>query len=169
MPSMKTSRAMLGMSLRTMTEEVVPIRFYELPRNFKDGDETMDPPCPQSTIKENSDVGRVDGLVEEVEGLDSREAELMDKLENLLTKELRPIRVLMESVTSPQSLPNNCRTYYPLLNLKYASKGDVRNVIANNDRRGCTYKVFFVCNPKEYDGKGGAIVYTRWIEKMESV
>ncbi|GJW15638.1 reverse transcriptase domain-containing protein [Tanacetum coccineum] len=25
------------------------------------------------------------------------------------------------------------------------------------------------CNPKEYDGKGGAIVYTRWIEKMESV
>ncbi|GJV62263.1 putative reverse transcriptase domain-containing protein [Tanacetum coccineum] len=25
------------------------------------------------------------------------------------------------------------------------------------------------CNPKDYDGKGGAIVYTRWIEKMESV
>ncbi|GJX23249.1 putative reverse transcriptase domain-containing protein [Tanacetum coccineum] len=25
------------------------------------------------------------------------------------------------------------------------------------------------CNPKEYDGKGGAVVYTRWIEKMESV
>ncbi|GKE02762.1 putative reverse transcriptase domain-containing protein [Tanacetum coccineum] len=24
-------------------------------------------------------------------------------------------------------------------------------------------------NPKEYDGKGGALVYTRWIEKMESV
>ncbi|GKC58532.1 hypothetical protein Tco_1086130 [Tanacetum coccineum] len=38
-----------------------------------------------------------------------------------------------------------------------------------NDRRGCTYKEFLACNPKEYDGKGGAIVYTRWIEKMESV
>nr|GFB72918.1 reverse transcriptase domain-containing protein [Tanacetum cinerariifolium] len=25
------------------------------------------------------------------------------------------------------------------------------------------------CNPKDYDGKGSAIVYTRWIEKMESV
>ncbi|GJW05553.1 hypothetical protein Tco_1564409 [Tanacetum coccineum] len=48
-------------------------------------------------------------------------------------------------------------------------QGDVRNVIANNDRRGCTYKEFLACNPKEYDGKGGAIVYTRWIEKMESV
>ncbi|GJU54467.1 reverse transcriptase domain-containing protein, partial [Tanacetum coccineum] len=48
-------------------------------------------------------------------------------------------------------------------------RGDVRNVIENNDRRGCTYKEFFADNPKEYDGKGGAIVYTRWIEKMESV
>nr|GEU57300.1 putative reverse transcriptase domain-containing protein [Tanacetum cinerariifolium] len=35
--------------------------------------------------------------------------------------------------------------------------------------RGCTYKEFLACNPKEYGGKGGAIVYTHWIEKMESV
>ncbi|GKE24801.1 reverse transcriptase domain-containing protein, partial [Tanacetum coccineum] len=48
-------------------------------------------------------------------------------------------------------------------------QGDVRNVIVNNNRRGCTYKEFLSCNPKEYDGKRGAIVYTRWIEKMESV
>nr|GEX20868.1 ribonuclease H-like domain-containing protein [Tanacetum cinerariifolium] len=34
---------------------------------------------------------------------------------------------------------------------------------------GCTYKEFLACNPKEYDGKRGAIVYTRWIEKIESV
>ncbi|GJR22647.1 putative reverse transcriptase domain-containing protein [Tanacetum coccineum] len=33
-------------------------------------------------------------------------------------------------------------------------QGDVRNVIMNNDRRGCTYKEFLACNPKEYDGKG---------------
>ncbi|GKC58918.1 hypothetical protein Tco_1086516 [Tanacetum coccineum] len=39
--------------------------------------------------------------------------------------------------------------------------GDVRNFTKNNDRRGCTYKEFLACNPKEYDGKGGAIVYTR--------
>ncbi|GJZ41065.1 hypothetical protein Tco_0587951 [Tanacetum coccineum] len=48
-------------------------------------------------------------------------------------------------------------------------QGDVRNVIMNNDSRGCMYKEFLACNPKEYDGNGGAIVYTRWIEKMESV
>ncbi|GJX47385.1 putative reverse transcriptase domain-containing protein [Tanacetum coccineum] len=35
--------------------------------------------------------------------------------------------------------------------------------------RGCSYKEFLACNPKEYDRKGGAIVYTRWIEKMELV
>nr|GEV90064.1 reverse transcriptase domain-containing protein [Tanacetum cinerariifolium] len=49
-------------------------------------------------------------------------------------------------------------------------KGDVVNDNIQGDlSRGCTYKEFLACNPKEYDGKGGAIVYTRWIEKMESV
>ncbi|GKB27298.1 putative reverse transcriptase domain-containing protein [Tanacetum coccineum] len=38
-----------------------------------------------------------------------------------------------------------------------------------NDRRGYTYKEFLACNPKEYDGKGGAIVYTRWIKNMKSI
>nr|GEX46114.1 putative reverse transcriptase domain-containing protein [Tanacetum cinerariifolium] len=34
---------------------------------------------------------------------------------------------------------------------------------------GCSYKEFLACIPKEYDGKVGAVVLTRWIEKMESV
>ncbi|GJZ94407.1 hypothetical protein Tco_0666610 [Tanacetum coccineum] len=36
-------------------------------------------------------------------------------------------------------------------------------------RTSCSYKEFIACNPKEYDGKGGVVVLTRWIEKMESV
>ncbi|GKC13725.1 putative reverse transcriptase domain-containing protein, partial [Tanacetum coccineum] len=32
---------------------------------------------------------------------------------------------------------------------------NVRNVIANGNRVGCSYKEFLACNPKEYDGKGG--------------
>ncbi|GKE45046.1 putative reverse transcriptase domain-containing protein, partial [Tanacetum coccineum] len=28
---------------------------------------------------------------------------------------------------------------------------------------------FLACNPKEYDGKEGAVVLTRWIEKMENI
>ncbi|GJR74063.1 hypothetical protein Tco_0086428, partial [Tanacetum coccineum] len=56
-------------------------------------------------------------------------------------------------------------------------QGNVRNqngdAVNDNIRgdvsRGWTYKEFLACNPKEYDGKGGAIVYKRWIEKMDSV
>nr|GEU72540.1 hypothetical protein [Tanacetum cinerariifolium] len=46
---------------------------------------------------------------------------------------------------------------------------NIRNVLVNGNRVGCSYKKFLACNPKEYDGKGGAVVLTRWIEKMESV
>ncbi|GKB23239.1 putative reverse transcriptase domain-containing protein, partial [Tanacetum coccineum] len=48
-------------------------------------------------------------------------------------------------------------------------QGEFRSVNMSNRRNGCSYKEFMACNPKDYDGKGGAIVYTRWIEKMESV
>ncbi|GKA13662.1 reverse transcriptase domain-containing protein [Tanacetum coccineum] len=46
---------------------------------------------------------------------------------------------------------------------------NVRNVIVNGNWVGCSYKEFLACNPKEYDGKGGVVVLTRWIEKMENV
>ncbi|GJS32993.1 hypothetical protein Tco_0531375 [Tanacetum coccineum] len=39
----------------------------------------------------------------------------------------------------------------------------------NGNRVGCLYKEFLACSPKEYDGKGGVVVHTRWIKKMESV
>ncbi|GJY96238.1 putative reverse transcriptase domain-containing protein [Tanacetum coccineum] len=53
--------------------------------------------------------------------------------------------------------------------IKVNIQGNVGNVIENNDRMGCTYKEFLACNPKEYDGREGALVYTCWIEKIESV
>ncbi|GKB71536.1 putative reverse transcriptase domain-containing protein [Tanacetum coccineum] len=34
---------------------------------------------------------------------------------------------------------------------------------------GCTYKGFVVCAPRDFDGTGGAVALTRWIEKMEYV
>ncbi|GJT99540.1 putative reverse transcriptase domain-containing protein [Tanacetum coccineum] len=39
----------------------------------------------------------------------------------------------------------------------------------NGGNNGCSYKTFLACNPRAYDGKGGAIALTRWIEKIESV
>ncbi|GJT45255.1 putative reverse transcriptase domain-containing protein [Tanacetum coccineum] len=49
------------------------------------------------------------------------------------------------------------------------STGVVRSANIRNGRNGCSYKEFMECNQKDYDGKGGMIVYTRWIEKMESI
>ncbi|GJU78191.1 reverse transcriptase domain-containing protein [Tanacetum coccineum] len=46
---------------------------------------------------------------------------------------------------------------------------NVGNVIVNGNWVGCSYKDLLACNPKEYDGKGGVVVLTRWVEKMESV
>ncbi|GKD08421.1 hypothetical protein Tco_1188106 [Tanacetum coccineum] len=46
---------------------------------------------------------------------------------------------------------------------------NVRSVIVNGNRVGCSYKEFLACNPKEYNGKGGVVVLTRWIEKMKNV
>ncbi|GJR68273.1 putative reverse transcriptase domain-containing protein [Tanacetum coccineum] len=46
---------------------------------------------------------------------------------------------------------------------------NIMNVLVNINRVGCSYKEFLACNPKEYDGKGGAVVLTRWIEKIESI
>ncbi|GKC30730.1 hypothetical protein Tco_1038024 [Tanacetum coccineum] len=39
----------------------------------------------------------------------------------------------------------------------------------NGGNNGCSYKTFLDCNPRDYDGKGGAIALNRWIEKMKYV
>nr|GFA90460.1 hypothetical protein [Tanacetum cinerariifolium] len=46
---------------------------------------------------------------------------------------------------------------------------NVRKVLVNGNRVGCSYKEFLTCNPKEYDGKGGVVVLTLWIKKIENV
>ncbi|GJY93668.1 putative reverse transcriptase domain-containing protein, partial [Tanacetum coccineum] len=54
-------------------------------------------------------------------------------------------------------------------NVEGVNGGNVRNVVVNGNRVGCSYKKFLACNIKEYDGKGGAVVLTLWIKKMEFV
>ncbi|GKD91520.1 hypothetical protein Tco_1367027, partial [Tanacetum coccineum] len=49
-----------------------------------------------------------------------------------------------------------------------ANSGNSRNG-ENGRTNRCSYKTFLACNPRDYDGKGGAVALTRWIEKMESV
>ncbi|GJZ31213.1 reverse transcriptase domain-containing protein [Tanacetum coccineum] len=39
----------------------------------------------------------------------------------------------------------------------------------NGGNDGYSYKTFTSCNPKEFDGKGGTVALTRWIENIKSV
>ncbi|GKE07835.1 reverse transcriptase domain-containing protein [Tanacetum coccineum] len=57
-------------------------------------------------------------------------------------------------------------------NMNNANNGNGGNGGGGNGdggNNGCTFQAFQSCNPKEYDRKGGAIVLTRWIEKMENM
>ncbi|GKA93770.1 putative reverse transcriptase domain-containing protein [Tanacetum coccineum] len=46
---------------------------------------------------------------------------------------------------------------------------DFRNANLVNGRNGCSYKEFVACKQKEFDGKGGAVAYICWVEKIEAV
>ncbi|GJV75999.1 reverse transcriptase domain-containing protein [Tanacetum coccineum] len=54
-------------------------------------------------------------------------------------------------------------------NANNANNGNNGGGNRNDGNNECSFKTFQSCNPKEYDGKGGAIALTRWIEKMENV
>ncbi|GJU03893.1 hypothetical protein Tco_1114231 [Tanacetum coccineum] len=115
--------------------------------------------------------GQVNKMVEKVRGLEikqevvvvakevaevAREVVEMAKRVIKVVEVTKRMEVVVESLTLLLSSLSSCKTYYPPLTI-------------NNGRGGYSYKEFMACNPKDYDGKGGAIVYTRWIEKMESV
>ncbi|GJW26339.1 putative reverse transcriptase domain-containing protein [Tanacetum coccineum] len=54
-------------------------------------------------------------------------------------------------------------------NTNNANNGNNSGGNGNDRNNRCSFKTFQSFNPKEYDGKGGAIALTRWIEKMENV
>ena len=96
-----------------------------------------------------------------------------------MTREWELMRVWVKSLTSPTIIAQQLQNLLPTILAQVGNhannpenvandntQGNVRNVIVDNARRGCTYKEFLACNPKEYDGKGGAVVYTRWIENV---
>nr|GEV54280.1 reverse transcriptase domain-containing protein [Tanacetum cinerariifolium] len=101
--------------------------------------------------------GRVDRLVQEVEELDSKRAELVDEL----VINVSIIRDLVRNQGNIRSQNDNA-----------ADDGiheDDRNVSVGNSRNGCPYKDFVACKLKELDGKGGVVAYIRWVEKIEAV
>nr|GEZ50952.1 putative reverse transcriptase domain-containing protein [Tanacetum cinerariifolium] len=53
--------------------------------------------------------------------------------------------------------------------IESSSSARARLVCVNGNRVDCSYKEFLACNLNEYDGKGGVVVLTRWVEKMKFV
>ncbi|GJY31524.1 putative reverse transcriptase domain-containing protein [Tanacetum coccineum] len=75
-----------------------------------------------------------------------------ERVEDLKGQANAPVLVLMEGCKVNENVQEN-----------------VRNVIVNGNWVACSYMEFLAYNPKEYNGKGGALVLTRWMEKMENV
>nr|GEV08384.1 hypothetical protein [Tanacetum cinerariifolium] len=59
--------------------------------------------------------------------------------------------------------------YHSLDRQVTANVNNVNGGNGNGRNNGCSYNTFTACNHKEFDGKGGAVALTHWIEKMESV
>ncbi|GJU26963.1 putative reverse transcriptase domain-containing protein [Tanacetum coccineum] len=79
----------------------------------------------------------------------------------IITQQLQ--NIIPQIVTQVTNNVNNINTNGRNGNGKNGNDGNGGN------NGGCTYKEFLACKPRDFDGKGGAIVLTRWIEKMESV
>nr|GEU47866.1 nucleotide-binding alpha-beta plait domain-containing protein [Tanacetum cinerariifolium] len=81
----------------------------------------------------------------------------------LLARSIMPPRVMTRSAGQPAAESLRGGT-----GVRVGRGGRGRSPRESNDER-CSYKEFLACNPKEYDGKGGVVVLTRWIKKMENV
>ncbi|GKE08425.1 hypothetical protein Tco_1411976 [Tanacetum coccineum] len=116
--------------------------------------------------------GWVDRLVEEVDELESKQAELVDELVIKVAEEVAELQGLLPTIIanvgdhmSNQGI-NGSRNDNAIDD---SIQEDDRNVNVGNVRNRCSYKEFVACKLKEFDGKGGAVAYIRWVEKIEAV
>ncbi|GKA83465.1 reverse transcriptase domain-containing protein [Tanacetum coccineum] len=104
-------------------------------------------------LRQHEVEGKLNRMVEKVKGLEIKQ-EVAEIAKEVVEVAKKVIRVVKEVVQVTERM----EVVVESLNLLLSSLSS-----------GCSYKEFMACNPKDYDGKGGVIVYTRWIEKMESV
>ncbi|GJW69107.1 hypothetical protein Tco_0123531, partial [Tanacetum coccineum] len=119
----------------------------------------------------DQDNGRIDGQGGQVGGQGTEVNDGVDRVpyfSTIIGQQLQNLLPIILTQASDQGINQEDDRNQNKNVINDNIQGNVRNVIKNNDRRGCTYKEFLACNPQEYDCKGGAIVYTHWIEKMES-
>ncbi|GKF90397.1 hypothetical protein Tco_0274098, partial [Tanacetum coccineum] len=103
--------------------------------------------------------GRVDRLVEEVDELAIKVAEVTKRMEALA----KSLTLLRSSLSNWNIGSQNDNAADDIIH------EDDRNANVGNGRNKCSYKDFVACKPKEFDGKGGAVAYIHWVKKMEAV
>ncbi|GKF59294.1 hypothetical protein Tco_0176080, partial [Tanacetum coccineum] len=100
--------------------------------------------------------GGVEGVNENVEGVNGGVGGAPDFL-TIIAQQLRNLLLTMLAQVGNQGNVGNQNGNVVNEN----GQENVGNVLMNSNRVGCSYKEFLACNPKEYDGKGGAVVLTR--------
>ncbi|GKB60758.1 reverse transcriptase domain-containing protein [Tanacetum coccineum] len=110
--------------------------------------------------------GQVNRMVEKVKGLEIKQ-EVVGVAKEVTEVAEEVVEVAKEVAEVAKEVVEMAKKVIRVV--KEVVKGNVRTVNMNNGRGGCSYKEFMACNLKDCNGKGGAIVYTRWIKKMESV
>ncbi|GJZ00339.1 reverse transcriptase domain-containing protein [Tanacetum coccineum] len=105
--------------------------------------------------------------VEENEGL----KEVWEKIENCYFRILDIDLVFYEmDGVMVEIVPYQLQNIIPQIVTQVTANVNNANQENGNGRNvGCSYKTFTACNPKEFDGKGGAVALTCWIEKIESM
>ncbi|GKB03562.1 putative reverse transcriptase domain-containing protein [Tanacetum coccineum] len=105
--------------------------------------------------------GGVEGVNENVEGVNGRASDFSKIIAQQLQNFLPAMLAQVDNQGNVENQNGNV--------VNENVQENVGNVLVNGNRVGCSYKKFLPCNPKEYDGKGGVVVLSRWIEKMENV
>ncbi|GKB32622.1 hypothetical protein Tco_0872023 [Tanacetum coccineum] len=117
--------------------------------------------------------GRVDRLVKEVEELESKRAKVVDELAIKVAEELvGQLQDLLPTIVAQVGDHISNQGINGSRNDNVTDDSiheDIRNVNMSNGWIGCSYKEFVACKAKEFDGKGDAVAYTRWVEKLEAV
>nr|GEU44142.1 reverse transcriptase domain-containing protein [Tanacetum cinerariifolium] len=120
--------------------------------------------CGKGRIPKEGVNGNVEGVNGNVEGVNRGVGGAPD----FLTIIAQQLQNLLPAMLAQVGNQGNVRNQNGNVVNENVQK-NVRNVLVNGNRIGCSYKEFLACNPKEYDGKGGAVVLTRWLKKMENV
>nr|GEW90016.1 hypothetical protein [Tanacetum cinerariifolium] len=139
-------------------------------------------------LQQHEVEGQVNRMVEKVRGLEIKRemaevakemadvakevAEVANKVVEVVKKVIRIVKLQNLLLTIIAQVGNHVNNQENNRNqddnvINENNQGNFRTM--NNGRGGCSYKEFMACSPKDYDRKGVAIVYTRRIEKIESV